>query len=119
MELRDFYDEICESYDMLLRRLLSSERIEKYLKMFFDDNSIDDLKTQIINNDFESAINTAHTLKGVTATLGFEHLAADICELHGVLKNNDTEKADILCRNIMEEYERIYKLWCSVHSNVL
>ena len=112
VELLDFYNAIGENYDLLLSRLLSSDRIEKYLTIFFSENSIEDLKTWIINNDFQSAINTAHTLKGVTATLGFDHLASDICGLHGVLKNNETEKAGILCQQIVEEYERIYKLWC-------
>jgi HPt (histidine-containing phosphotransfer) domain-containing protein len=108
----DFYNAIGENYDLLLSRLLSSDRIEKYLTIFFSENSIEDLKTWIINNDFQSAINTAHTLKGVTATLGFDHLSSDICGLHGVLKKNETEKAGILCQQIVEEYERIYKLWC-------
>ena len=112
MELKDFYNAIGENYNRLLSRLLSSDRIEKYLTIFFSENSIEDLKTWIINNDFQSAINTAHTLKGVTATLGFDHLSSDICGLHGVLKNNETEKAGILCQQIVEEYERIYKLWC-------
>ncbi len=112
MELLDFYNAIGDNYDLLLSRLLSSDRIEKYLTIFFSENSIEDLKTWIINNDFQSAINTAHTLKGVTATLGFDHLSSDICGLHGVLKNNETEKAGILCQQIVEEYERIYKLWC-------
>ena len=115
MELMDFYNAIGENYDLLLSRLLSSDRIEKYLTIFFSENSIEDLKTQVINNDFQSAINTAHTLKGVTATLGFDHLSSDICGLHGVLKNNESEKAGILCQQIVEEYERIYKLWC-IHS---
>ena len=104
MELLDFYNAIGENYDLLLSRLLSSDRIEKYLTIFFSENSIEDLKTWIINNDFQSAINTAHTLKGVTATLGFDHLSSDICGLHGVLKNNETEKAGILCQQIVEEY---------------
>ena len=116
MELMDFYNAIGENYDLLLSRLLSSDRIEKYLTIFFSENSIEDLKTWIINNDFQSAINTAHTLKGVTATLGFDHLASDICGLHGVLKNNESEKAGILCQQIVEEYERIYKLWYNIHS---
>lgn len=116
MELMDFYNAIGENYDLLLSRLLSSDRIEKYLTIFFSENSIADLKNQIINNEFQSAINTAHTLKGVTATLGFDHLASDICGLHGVLKNNESEKAGILCQKIVEEYERIYKLWCNIHS---
>ena len=116
MELMDFYNAIGENYDLLLSRLLSSDRIEKYLTIFFSENSIEDLKTWIINNDFQSAINTAHTLKGVTATLGFDHLSSDICGLHGVLKNNESEKAGILCQQIVEEYERIYKLWYNIHS---
>ena len=116
MELMDFYNAIGENYDLLLSRLLSSDRIEKYLTIFFSENSIADLKNQIINNEFQSAINTAHTLKGVTATLGFDHLASDICGLHGVLKNNESEKAGILCQQIVEEYERIYKLWYNIHS---
>ena len=112
MELKDFNNAIGENYDRLLSRLLSSDRIEKYLTIFFSDNNIEDLKTQINNNDFQSAIITAHSLKGVTSTLGFEHLASVICDLHGALKNNETEKIGILCQRIVEEYERIYKLWC-------
>jgi len=92
VELMDFYNAIGENYDLLLSRLLSSDRIEKYLTIFFSENSIADLKNQIINNEFQSAINTAHTLKGVTATLGFDHLASDICGLHGVLKKMKVKK---------------------------
>lgn len=113
MKLKNFYDKIGENYDLLLSRLLSSERIEKYLTIFFDDNNIRDLKMQILSNDIQSAINTAHTLKGVTATLGFDHLAAEICELHGALKNNENELADELCRQVVKEYEIIYNEWCN------
>ena len=116
MELKDFYNAIGENYDLLLSRLLSSDRIEKYLTLFFSDNIIEDMKTQIHNKDYMSAITTAHTLKGVTATLGFDRLASDICELHGALKNNEAENAGILCQQIVDEYERIYKLWCDMHS---
>lgn len=34
MELLDFYNAIGENYDLLLSRLLSSDRIEKYLTIF-------------------------------------------------------------------------------------
>ena len=118
MNLRDFYHATGEDYDLLLSRLLSAERIEKYLTVFFADNPMEDLKTQIRHDDMQSAIVTAHTLKGVTATLGFYHLAADICQLHGLLKKNEPEKAEALCRQIAEAYERIHQLWCSMHSNV-
>ena len=111
MELKDFYNTIGESYDLVHGRLLSPERIEKYLTIFFSDNNIENLKTQVFSHDMQSAMDTAHTLKGVTATLGFDHLADTICRLHGVLKNNEAEKAEVLCRQIMEEYETICKEW--------
>ncbi|WP_295092768.1 Hpt domain-containing protein [Ruminococcus sp.] len=118
MELKNFYNKIGENYDLLLSRLLSSERIEKYLTIFFDDNNICDLKMQILSNDIQSAINTAHTLKGVTATLGFDNLAAEICELHEALKNNENEQADELCRQVVKEYEIIYNEWCNIKNTL-
>lgn len=118
MKLREFYHVIGEDYDLLLSRLLSSERIETYLTVFFDDNNMEELKEQICHNQMQLAIVTAHTLKGVTATLGFEHLATDLCELHGLLKKNETEKAEVLCQHIAEAYEHIHQLWCAMHNNI-
>ena len=113
MDLQAFYDNIGEDYELIFRRLLSAERIEKYLSIFFNDNNMDDLKTQIFGNDMQSALNTSHSLKGVTATLGFEHFADNISTLHGLLKNNETDKAKDVCQQILKEYEIIYNVYRS------
>lgn len=118
MELKAFYSSIGEDYDTVYRRLLSAERTEKYLTHFFQSNSIADLSRQISDNDIDQALNTAHSLKGVIATLGFDHLADTICRLHGVLKNNETEKAGELCCRVMEEYETICREWRSTYTAV-
>ena len=72
MTLQNFYDSIGESLDDVLNRLHKEERITKYLGLFLQDPSFNDLEKGFAENDIEKAFRAAHTLKGVASNLGFQ-----------------------------------------------
>lgn len=115
MNIKEFYNTLDENYDSILDRLISPDRIEKYLNIFFNDNSIGNLKQQIENKDFEIAKNTAHTLKGAISTLGIDRLVSVISKLQTALENNEAEQANDLFQSFEEEYERIFHIWTNAY----
>ena len=117
-EMKEFYNNIGENYEPVYKRLLSSERIEKFLSHFFEENNISELKQQLSDNDRASALNTAHSLKGVISTLGINALVEMICGVHEALKNNESEKAETLCRQLLEKYDSVYKIWQDMHTTL-
>lgn len=81
MTLFEFYSSLGESLDEVLSRLRLESRIAKYLGLFLNDPSFDELKSAFDNNDAKTAFRAAHTLKGVAANLGLNKLASSSSEL--------------------------------------
>ena len=74
MTIKEFYDQIGESYDEMLKRFMSPERIAKYVRMFTMDESFKNLESSLLSKDYDLAFRMVHTLKGVSANLGFMKL---------------------------------------------
>lgn len=74
MTIKEFYDQIGENYDEMLQRFMSPERITKYVRMFTMDDSFKNLEASLLSKDYDLAFRMVHTLKGVSANLGFMKL---------------------------------------------
>lgn len=111
MDISAFYGAIGENYEAVYRRLLSSERIEKYLSRFFQQNQIEDLQQQMKAQDFAAAMNSAHILKGVASTLGLDGVTGTVCELHTALKENRADEATALLCELLTGYETVVSEW--------
>lgn len=73
-----------------LERFRNDEALyEKYLCIFLDDNSFDELKLSMITQDYEEAFKKAHALKGVAANLGLQSIYDEVYPLVEKLRIGD------------------------------
>lgn len=73
--LREFFTAIGSDYDEVLSRLPFEEILIKFLPRFPADPTYDALKKAQAQHDVAAAFLAAHTLKGVSASLGLQQLA--------------------------------------------
>lgn len=108
MTIEEFYITINENYDEMLKRFMSPERITKYVRMFTMDDSFKTLEISLAAKDYELAFRMVHTLKGVSANLGFMKLYEKSVVLTEILRAKQYD-ADLETpfSAIKEEYERI------------
>lgn len=111
MTIQEFYSEIGESFEDMLARFASPERIAKYVRMFLLDDSFSQLSTSLPAKDYQLAFRMVHTLKGVSANLGFMKLFDKSVVLTELLRNEQYD-ADLMTpfNEIKEQYEKIVAL---------
>lgn len=102
--LSEFYEEIGGDIMNVLERLEDIETVEMFVLEFPSDPSYSMLLKSLQENDLKSAFRAAHTLKGISYTLGFQSLgdcAAKLCEkLREVMLPSAT---------VMQQLEKEYK----------
>ncbi len=108
MTVKEFYEKIGENYDEILNRFMTPERITKYVRMFTLDDSFANLKQSLLAKDYELAFRMVHTLKGVSANLGFMKLFDKSVVLTELLRNKQYD-ADLMTpfAAINDEYMNI------------
>lgn len=74
------------NYEEAVRLMGSDDRIMRYLKLFQRDTNFHVMCNAVNNNDFKTAFNAAHTLKGVALNLSLTALADQIKELTELLR---------------------------------
>lgn len=74
MTLESFYRQVGGSYDEIRRRIPGDALIKRFVKTFLSDPSFGELSSAMAGGDRATAFRAAHTLKGVSANLGFESL---------------------------------------------
>ena len=105
MTLFEFYNSLGESLDEVLGRLRLESRIAKYLGLFLNDLSFDELKNAFAKNDAKTAFRAAHTLKGVAANLGLNKLSSSSSELTEDLRPGSfTTVSQDLLENVELDY---------------
>lgn len=83
MEAREVYLELGEDYNEVLGRLVTDERITKYLKRFAEGGSIADIHGLLADENYEEAFRLVHTAKGMAMNMGLSKLTSvtsDLCE---------------------------------------
>lgn len=99
--------------ETVLKRFLGNEAMYmKFLLKFIDDKNYDDLIESIEKRDYGTAFETAHTLKGVAANLGIEHVYAASSRITELLRNkpgdqNVDAELDEDKEQLQEAYETI------------
>lgn len=104
MELKECFNTIGGNYDDVMGRLLTEERVKKFLLMFLKDTSFSDLKASLEAHDYDSAFRAAHTLKGICANLGIERLGKSASEITEALREKNNDTADELFLTVAENY---------------
>lgn len=94
MKLKEFYRQINGAYDDVLQRLLSEERVLRFVKKFAEDTTFDDLTDAVNSGRIDAIFLSAHTLKGISSTLGFTELNKTSSQLTEYLRNNDSPSMD-------------------------
>ncbi len=104
MDLKECFDAFGGNYNEVMGRLLTEERVKKFLLMFLKDTSFNDLEAAMENKDYDSAFRAAHTLKGICANLGIEKLGNAASEITEALRAKDIDTACKLYVQVEESY---------------
>ena len=107
MTVKEFYDSLGGDYEDALGRLMNDNMIRRFIRKFPNDKSYGELKAAFENNDVEAAFSAAHTLKGVTANLGFVKLHKAACELTELLRPKQGMPAEEKFKLVRDCYEEV------------
>lgn len=105
MTIREFYQSIGANYDIVLKRLLKESLIRKYLTMFLEDKTYDELKKALHDQQGEAAFRHAHTLKGLCLNLELTNISPDIVRLTDDLRGYDIND------HVLEEFKEFSVLF--------
>ncbi len=111
MNVRECYEKLEGDYDDVISRLLTEDRIIKFILRFLDDDSYKKIKESLENGDSEGAFRAAHTLKGIAQNFSFTKLYESSSALSEALrpgKVHDTEP-DIseLAKKVGNDYNKV------------
>ena len=86
MTIQECYQKLGGDYAQVEKRLPGIHLIQRFIAKFLDDGSYPELCRAMEQGQTEEAFRAAHTLKGVSANLGFDRLTASSGELTELLR---------------------------------
>ncbi len=107
MTLKEFYEKVGGDYSEVMDRLVTEERIEKYMFRFLEIKDFENLKTAMKEKNWPNAFLAAHTLKGNSLNLGFGNFTkADsaLTEYLRPLTIEDENKLNELYEQTVEQF---------------
>lgn len=108
MKTEEFFGKIGGNYQIVLERFACNENLLlKFVKKFPSDPAYDSVSESVKNKDYAQIITGAHTLKGVSANLGFDKLSKSAADLVNELREEKTERTEELFDIISKEYEEV------------
>lgn len=113
MTIQECYQKLGGEFAQVEKRLPSVSLVRKFIIKFLDDDSYSNLCLAMQNGQREEAFRAAHTLKGVSANLGFSRLLASAGELTELLRA-ETESIPGRAAALLEEVKQDYELTVSV-----
>ena len=108
MTIQECYRELGGDFAQVEKRLTSVSLVKRFITKFLADSSFSELCHALEAGQRENAFRAAHTLKGVSANLGFDRLQAAVGELTELLRpetGNIPEGAAPLLEAVRREYE--------------
>lgn len=81
--------------------------LERFIKKFPNDKSFHDMEVAFLAQSKAQAEQNAHTLKGITANLGFDKLSKNCASVLEQLRSQNFETAKKEFDILAEEYHRI------------
>lgn len=106
MELRDCYERLGGDWDEVLGRLRTEARVEKFLRLFLEDESFGLLLRALEGGDRDGAFRAAHTLKGICQNLSFTRLYRSSAALTEALRGGGEGDVAGLLRQVREDYRQ-------------
>lgn len=116
MTVRECYVSMEADYDEIIRRLMTDERIARFLGKFLNDKSFESLCTAMEQKNVEEAFRAAHTLKGVSQNLALTRLGHSVERLTERLRNATEYKDDL--DPMLEEVKADYAMVKQAISNL-
>lgn len=108
LTLRECYEEIGEDYDALIKRLgCGEDGIGEVIHEFMLDKHYIGFLAAMGNRDTKRAFRAAHTMKGISANLGFRAMYTVFFDITDSLRKDDYEKAAKLMPIADKEYRKI------------
>ena len=86
MTIQECYQKLGGDYAQVEKRLPGIHLIRRFIAKFLDDGSYPELCRAMEQGQTEEAFRAAHTLKDVSANLGFDRLTASSGELTELLR---------------------------------
>lgn len=86
MTIQECYQKLGGDYTQVEKRLPGIHLIRRFIAKFLDDGSYPELCRAMEQGQTEESFRAAHTLKGVSANLGFDRLTASSGELTELLR---------------------------------
>lgn len=105
MTVENFYEYIRGDYVGTKARLMTDERILRFVNKFPADGSYRLLLDSIASSNVEEAFRAAHTIKGVAQNLGFTALYLSSQQVTEILRGGSLDVADK-----MPELTKCYEL---------
>ena len=94
MLLHECYACFGGDYESVRQRIPREELIEKFVKKFLTEPSYSDLCCTLQEENYTEAFRAAHSLKGVSANLGFRQLEQSASALTECLRNSEEKQID-------------------------
>ena len=109
MTIEQCYQQLHGDYAQVLQRLPSPALVERFVGKFLNDDSFAQLNSAMAAGEVETAFRAAHTLKGVSANLGFEQLRQSASNLTELLRGQ-TGSVPAEAAPLMEQVRRDYQM---------
>jgi HPt (histidine-containing phosphotransfer) domain-containing protein len=106
MTIQECYQRINGDYEEVLSRFYSEKLVDKFICMYLNDKSFNQLKEALKNQNAEEAFRAAHTLKGTCSNLGLPQFYQSAYAMTEELRNGIGENADELMKKVTEDHER-------------
>ena len=96
MDTKAFYQAVGGSYEEIMARLMTEERVLRFVRKFPNDGSYAALTQSLADGNQEEAFRAAHTLKGVAQNLGFTALYEKAAAVTEILRGGSMEVAALM-----------------------
>ena len=113
MTIQECYQKLGGEFAQVEKRLPSVSLVRKFSIKFLDDDSYSKLCLAVQNGQREEAFRAVHTLKGVSANLGFSRLLTSAGALTELLRAG-AETIPVDAAALLEEVKQDYELTVSV-----
>ena len=107
MTVKECYEAAGANFDDVMGRLGNEALVKRFALAFLKDTSFEKLKEAMAAKDAENAFAAAHTLKGVSANLGFSKLTEVSSELTEKLRGRSLEGSEPLFAAVEERYTKV------------
>lgn len=109
MTIEQCYEQLHGDYAQVIQRLPNPALVERFIGKFLDDGSFSELTSAMAAGQTEAAFRAAHTLKGVSANLGFEQLRQSSSALTEFLRGK-AEPVPAEALPLLEQVRRDYQM---------